>query len=450
MKILGRCIFSLLLGVAANMIGISGAISNTLGKILFYLVMILFVLIVNISPSLVNRRLKSRRLVTCANGCELLILFVTGISLTFVYYLGALFKWWPIGFVPTSVGSWIGNTVVATLVLAGTFWSGMIRVYLTSVQLGMRYRVLGAVLGWIPIVHLIMLGIIIRTVSKEITYENDKILLNEKRKQQAICSTKYPILMVHGVFFRDFRYLNYWGRIPEQLIQNGAKIFYGNHSSALAVEDSAKELAERIKQIVRETGCEKVNVIAHSKGGLDTRCALQSPEIAQHVASLTTINTPHRGCEFADYLLTKIGEKEQRAVAAAYNSTLKKLGDPAPDFLAAVYDLTASRCAALNQRVKDVEGILYQSVGSKMNVPQGGRFPLNLSYHLVNYFDGANDGLVGEKSFPWGEHFQFLTVHGKRGISHGDMIDLNRENFDEFDVREFYVQLVANLKRKGF
>ena len=29
------------------------------------------------------------------------------------------------------------------------------------------------------------------------------------------------------------------------------------------------------------------------------------------------------------------------------------------------------------------------------------------------------------------------------------MIDLNRENIDGFDVREFYVQTVAQLKRKG-
>ena len=78
------------------------------------------------------------------------------------------------------------------------------------------------------------------------------------------------------------------------------------------------------------------------------------------------------------------------------------------------------------------------------------RFPLNFSYRLVNSFDGNNDGLVGEKSFVWGEHFLMLTVRGKRGISHGDMIDLNRENFDGFDVREFYVQLIHDLKKKGF
>ena len=173
-------------------------------------------------------------------------------------------------------------------------------------------------------------------------------------------------------------------------------------------------------------------------------------DASQYVASLTTINTPHRGCEFADYLLSKISKGKQQMIAKTYNAALSKLGDSNPDFLEAVKDLTASACKKRNERITDVPGIYYQSVGSKLNVASGGRFPLNFSYQLVNYFDGPNDGLVGEASFPWGEHFRFLTVKGKRGISHGDMIDLNRENFDGFDVREFFVQLVMDLKKRGF
>ena len=99
--------------------------------------------------------------------------------------------------------------------------------------------------------------------------------------------------------------------------------------------------------------------------------------------------------------------------------------------------------------MKDAPGIYYQSFGSKLNRPSSGRFPLNLSYLLVKRFDGPNDGLVGEKSFAWGEDYQFLTVKGKRGISHGDVIDLNREDIPGFDVREFYVQLVSKLKERG-
>ena len=68
--------------------------------------------------------------------------------------------------------------------------------------------------------------------------------------------------------------LNYWGRIPKELETNGAVLFHGNHQSAASVPACAQELDARIREIVAETGCEKVNVIAHSKGGLDMRYAL--------------------------------------------------------------------------------------------------------------------------------------------------------------------------------
>ena len=69
---------------------------------------------------------------------------------------------------------------------------------------------------------------------------------------------------------------------------------------------------------------------------------------------------------------------------------------------------------------------------------------------FVKYFDGDNDGLVGEKSFEYGDRYVFVIPNGHRGISHGDIIDLNRENIDGFDVREFYVELVHDLKERGF
>ena len=50
----------------------------------------------------------------------------------------------------------------------------------------------------------------------------------------------------------------------------------------------------------------------------------------------------------------------------------------------------------------------------------------------------------------WGEKFTFLEPSGNRGISHGDVIDLNRENIEGFDVREFYVGVVHDLKERGF
>lgn len=165
---------------------------------------------------------------------------------------------------------------------------------------------------------------------------------------------------------------------------------------------------------------------------------------------LTTINTPHRGCLFAEYLLEKIPARVKEQAARSYNAALRKLGDQNPDFLAAVGDLTASACQIFNEAAPDKPGVYYRSTGSKLNAASGGRFPLNFSHQLVKYFDGPNDGLVSEDSFRWGSDYTLLTTKGRRGISHGDMIDLNRENIREFDVREYYVGLVRDLKEKGF
>lgn len=446
MQMMVRLFYSVIIFLVANYVTLSERISMTI----ILPVSTIFFLIMNIVPSVSNLSLNSKRLRICANGCELLKLFLISTSLCLIYLLLGICGCLPLPSVTQSPYKWLFNVFIIIVIENIVFWNGIIRVYMTSEQLGIRYRVLGILCGMIPIAHLLALGKILQIVSKEVIVENEKILLNQSRKNERICATKYPILMVHGVFFRDFRYFNYWGRIPKQLEENGATIFYGNQQSAESVETCAAELKKCILQIIQETGCEKVNIIAHSKGGLDSRYAISMLDVAPYVASLTTINTPHYGCEFADYLLDKMSDKQKNAIAKTYNATLSKLGDPNPDFLKAVSDLTASACRKRNEYIKDVPDVYYQSVGSKLNIASSGRFPLNFSHHLVKAFDGTNDGLVGEKSFIWGEHFEMLTVQGIRGISHGDMIDLNRENFDGFDVREYFVQLVADLKRRGF
>ncbi len=416
---------------------------------------ILFVFI-NFIPSLTNRRYILKRHRVAADGAELLIVFMISLVLTIVsaicVYAGAFDRLYED---PASGGTIVSKIVIvpcAVLVLSIIFWNGIIRVYLTSAQLGIRHRVWGIILGWIFPANLFMLSKIIKVVTKEVDYENDRILLNRSRETDRICATRYPLLMVHGVFFRDFKqgFMNYWGRIPDELKMNGAEIYYGNQQSAASVAKCGEEIADRIRKIVQETGCEKVNIIAHSKGGLDSRYAVSKCGVSDMVASITTINTPHRGCEFADYLLEKIPAPVQAQVARTYNSALNRLGDHDPDFMEAVTDLTHTSCTRMNESVTDVPGVYYQSVGSHMIKAGGGRFPLNYSFRLVKYFDGPNDGLVGEKSFEWGEKYQYLEPSGDRGISHGDMIDLNRENFDGFDVREFYVQLVSELKERGY
>jgi triacylglycerol lipase len=68
---------------------------------------------------------------------------------------------------------------------------------------------------------------------------------------------------------------------------------------------------------------------------------------------------------------------------------------------------------------------------------------------LAKFFVGPNDGLVSETSFAFGERYQLISHKGDRGISHLDTVDLLHQNLPDFDIREFYVELVSDLKNRG-
>ncbi len=446
-----RLLFALLLAVSMNTPGILLA-SGTGGfrAALLLIAALLFFLYANIAPPFWGKSAPSgtKRLEQLGKG-SVLILYAGLSFLPGVLFVIFGFRWISVW----TVGKIVLFVLAVLCFLCGEgilLLNGCLRLFSTSVQMGVRYRILLLLGWWIPVVNLFLFYRLHELAEREYETELEKEELNAVRKESECCSTRYPLLLVHGVFFRDSRFLNYWGRIPKELLRNGAVIYYGNQQSAASVASCGEELAERIRQLVAETGCGKVNIIAHSKGGLDARYALARYGAADFTASLTTINTPHRGCFFADYLLEKAPEGLRQFLAARYNGTLRRLGDCSPDFLSAVEDLTAKACLARNGNLPDCPSVYYQSVATSMKKAAGGRFPLNMSYHLVKHFDGENDGLVSVESALWGDVYAILRPRGKRGISHGDMIDLNRENIPEFDVREFYVNLVRDLKEKGF
>ena len=399
---------------------------------------------VNALPLLAQHSPPGRQLwlLTHGNYCLKVFLMATTASLVFQLPLG-------LAMASEHLIPYLINALICFLVLGASFCIGIVLVYCTSFQLGLKLRIWGICLCLLPIVNIAILLIILRETDRERIVESEKELLNQSRKAQQICKTKYPILLVHGVFFRDFQYFGYWGRIPRQLRRNGARVFFGNHPSADAISDCGQILTKRIQEILQETGCEKVNIIAHSKGGLDCRYAIAFCGAAPYVASLTTVSTPHRGSRFADYLLEKVPPRVQSRFCRAYNKALNKLGEPEADLMTAVQQLSTGFCIDLDARMPRPEGILCQSFGSKMNKPLKGRFPMNFTGVVMGYIDTDNDGIVGADSFSWGDSFTLLTSRSPIGISHCDMTDLNRTNLPDFDVREFYVQLVANLKAQG-
>lgn len=277
---------------------------------------LIFLILSNILPIYSKEKFPNRKTHVCHHGTKCLELFLISSSVSIIFHAIIAFS-----LIPDEWTKLLFSALLCIAIEAVVFWNGIISVYVSSVQLGIKIRIIGILCGFIPVANLVALGKIIHTTKQEVWLETEKCRLDLSRKDRFICKTKYPILLVHGVFFRDFRHLNYWGRIPKELETNGAVIYYGNHQSASSVKDSAAELSDRIEKIIAQTGCEKINIIAHSKGGLDCRYAIANCGIKQYVASLTTINTPQRGCLFADYLLEKVPESVKNSLIGRLDTT---------------------------------------------------------------------------------------------------------------------------------
>ncbi|MBQ7004282.1 MAG: triacylglycerol lipase [Oscillospiraceae bacterium] len=358
----------------------------------------------------------------------------------------------------SSFGGWVHlilagvNYLYYTIFIVTFFLIAIFRFGLAGRQLRWYWYVL-LLLGWtFPGFNLLLLLKVYYTAKRELFEESARLELDEVRREEEVCATRYPILLVHGIFFRDWQYFNYWGRIPGALKKNGAAVFYGGQQSAQSIAKSAEEVNRRIHEILEETGAEKVNIIAHSKGGLDTRYAIAELGAGPYIASLTMINSPHHGCAWVDAILRIVPQGFVKWVSGRYNAIFRKLGDKEPDFLGGVMDLTAARCDAFNRKYPVCEDIPHHNVMSRMGFVFSAHFWFGCSFLISKIHDpfGKTDGLVPVRSAKLeGVPFTMLEPKGFRGISHGDVIDLTRENVRGFDVREFYVGLVKDLKERG-
>lgn len=342
-----------------------------------------------------------------------------------------------------------GNLIAGVGLLILPLTGCLLRLIYAAEQLDALYRYLMLATWWIPLVGVFLNLPTYRAAKRELQFVRMQYLRNLQRRDRQVCRTKFPLLLLHSNFYPDWKPTTCWGRIPDALEQNGAVLYYGSRPTSPSVSQCAEELQASLENILARSGCEKVNIIAHSKRGVDARYAISALGIAHQVASLTTICTPHRGCLFAEGALDHLPHHELDSFTLQRDRLLSQLEDQYPDFYSTVAELTPEACAALNQRLPDAPGVYYQSIGAKMSSEAGAAFPLNMSYRIIQPIDGDNDGLVATSSMPWGAQYTEITPLGAQGISHGDMIDLNRRNIPGFDVCEFYVELVQALREKG-
>lgn len=340
------------------------------------------------------------------------------------------------------------DSIIVVLNIIILIINGMLRILCTSRRLNIVKRLIVGFWSLIPIVNIFVMLYACHIVAIEYDHECYKVINHEARVDSEVCKTKYPLVLVHGVGFRDLKYINYWGRIPKELIRNGATVYYGNQEAWGTVEYNAKDIKNKILDILKETGCEKVNIIAHSKGGLDSRYMISKLEMGGYVASLTMISSPHRGCKFVD-IACKIPDRIYKSIARFFDKRYRFLGDNNPDFYTASRQFSTYHSKKFNEEVKDVDGVYYQSYTSVVrNIFSD--YVVAIPYILVKLTEGENDGLVSIESAKWGEFKGVLRNKRRRGISHGDIIDLRRDDYKDFDVIEKYVEIVSDLKNKGF
>lgn len=268
---------------------------------------------------------------------------------------------------------------------------------------------------------------------------------------------KYPLLLVHGIGFRDSRVVCYWGRIPKALEAEGVKCFFGEQDSNGTVEDNGRFLAERIRTLAAEHDIPKFNVIAHSKGGLDMRYAISTMGIGDLVASLTTICTPHNGSYTVDKLM-RAPKFLVKFVGWCSDLGLRIQGDKKPNAYEVYKSFTTGWAEEFNRANPDVPGIYYQSYSFTFSSMCSDMF-LWFTHMVVKHVEGENDGLLTPRAVKWTNFQGVYTGTTNRGISHCDEVDMRRMRLTKkpsvpsdnkvSDMPDFYLDVVRGLAARG-
>jgi len=258
-------------------------------------------------------------------------------------------------------------------------------------------------------------------------------------------SLKYPVVLVHGIVAHDRgRIVSFWGRIPEVLRQNGITVFFGNTDAWGNYESNAEILATTIESVLQETNSEKVNIIAHSKGGIDSRYLIWKYDFGDKVASLTTISTPHHGAEIADLtfrqdiLHTDMVKRTLKVFGELY-------GDTNPDMYNVNYQLTTEKMQEFNEKVTMDDRVYYHSMYTTMN-NSFDDLMFFYSHWYLKKAAGANDGIVSEYSASWGNNVTKISG----GISHAEILDIKGRKISGIYIPDIYLNIVRDLGEKGF
>jgi hypothetical protein len=170
---------------------------------------------------------------------------------------------------------------------------------------------------------------------------------------------------------------------------------------------NGETLAQQISYVVNHYDVDTLDVVAHSKGGVDAQAAIVHFGAHVHVRNLFTLASPHWGSELADLLFSGTASPLADALEAPANAALRSLQTGAMVEFRAETDPIAA--------TQDVR--YYTGAGNSMGPPSS-LLRLTGLYLARNY--GPNDGFVTVASTELpGARLLFNQWYDHDSIRHG-------------------------------
>lgn len=255
-------------------------------------------------------------------------------------------------------------------------------------------------------------------------------------------ATRYPIILVHGIILKDNIFFKSFGKIGKILKKNGYSVSTAPTDGFGTIENNAAQLKEYVEKVLEKEHAEKVNLIAHSKGGLDSVQMIQSLGMEDKVASLTTLCTPHLGSPIASYIL-RYPKWLLKFIAFWINLWYRIFGDKHPNCMEV--------CKQLCQRDEaDVIGfsekVYCQSYSATM---KRGRddFIMSIPYFFSKRLEpNDTDGLVSVDSSKF-ENYRGNCIDDS--LSHAEVVGFMMKRKKKERIVGFYLQLLNELTEMG-
>jgi len=279
------------------------------------------------------------------------------------------------------------------------------------------------------------------------------------------CDTKFtrnPIVLMHGMGGFDsafFNLVNYFQGVEENLINQG----YNVHTTEVAMfNDSTyrgNEVESQLMEILETTGARKIDIIAHSQGGLDARYFISTKGHGADVAVVAMLATPHKGSIVADVLLGNVTGISQDIIVGLLDFFANLIDGSEADVRDALNFITRDHMTNVfnpqnpdDPRVKywSWAGITCNLLTNDCNENLGHDrvgLELSITYGIIKNGDesegyGPNDGMVQYKSAEYGEFMGYVSA------DHAD--EIGQFKSGDFDHKKFYRNVAQLQYERGF